>query len=377
MRVLEGTNLLGAAELLLALTDLIEDLVALLIGLDQGLLLGELGKLLLDLISLGHGVEEAGQEGTLLTGNLGGGSVVGDGTVTDGPDVVSTVHNQVLVDSETTARVSLSGELAHQVTDNGADGVTGGPDEKTVGDGLHALGSIGVGNLGLDVLVGDVLDHGLGADSDGLLLEGRLGVVNQLLGEHGQDVGQSLDKGNVEVVLNLGNPLLEIVVEEILELTGELNTSGTTTNDNHVKQTLHLVVALVLEHSGLNAVHNTSTDVLGIVNLLQEARVLLHTGDTCIVLLDPSFTPREKWLRGRLTESSVLGTNTDNEHVERNLSLGDSTLDLRVVANVHNALLVVDLGGLGFVELDASLLLAEDVANGLHDRAVLDLAGGT
>jgi hypothetical protein len=51
------------------------------------------------------------------------------------------------------------------------------------------------------------------------------------------------------------------------------------------------------------------------------------------------------------------------------------TLDLGVVADVNNALLVIDLGGFGFVELDGGLLLAQDVTDRLHDRAVLDQTG--
>lgn len=45
-----------------------------------------------------------------------------------------------------------------------------------------------------------------------------------------------------------------------------------------------------------------------------------------------------------------------------------------VVDNNHTAL-VVNLGSVRFVELDARLLVADDVAQGLHDGAVLDRAG--
>lgn len=72
------------------------------------------------------------------------------------------------------------------------------------------------------------------------------------------------------------------------------------------------------------------------------------------------------------TKSGILGTNTDDKHVERDLVLIRITLDIRVVADVDDLLLVVDLGGLGFVVCDASLLVAQKVANGLHDGAVLN-----
>jgi hypothetical protein len=54
----------------------------------------------------------------------------------------------------------------------------------------------------------------------------------------------------------------------------------------------------------------------------------------------------------------------------------DIALDLRVITDVHQALLVVDLGSLGFVVLDGGLLVAQDVADRLHDGAVLDQASG-
>lgn len=38
-----------------------------------------------------------------------------------------------------------------------------------------------------------------------------------------------------------------------MELTGVLNTGGTTTDDNHVHKSVNLILRLVLEGSGLNA----------------------------------------------------------------------------------------------------------------------------
>lgn len=290
MRVLEGADLLNTAELLLALTDLVEDAVPLVVVLGLRLDFGQMLQLLLNGLRLGHGVEHTGQEGTLLAGNLGGGGVVGDGAVTDGPHVLRAVDDQVLVHGKTAARVLLGGDLVHEVADDVADSVTGGPDEQTVGDSLQLLGAVGLGNLGLDKLIGDVLDHGLGADGDGFLLEGRFGVVNQLLGEHGKHVGESLDESDVEVVLDLGNPLFKIIVEEVLDLTSELDTSGTTTDDNHVQKSLDLLFSLILEHGGLDTVHDALADLLGITDFLQEARVFLDALDTCTTV--SSRSPR-------------------------------------------------------------------------------------
>lgn len=279
VRVLEGTNLLGSPQLLLAFADRVKDLVTLL-TLSLGLGIRQLLQLLLDSLGLGHGVEKTGKESTLLTGNLGGRGVVGNSTVTNGPDVLSAVHDEVLVHSKTTTRVLLGRELVHQIADNGANSVTGSPDQQTVGNTLDGLGSIRVGDHGLDVLVGDVLDHSLSADRDLLLLEGRFSVVDKLLGEHGKDVGQSFDEGDLEVLLDFRNPLLQVILEEVLQLTGELDTSRATTNHNHVEKTLDFVFSLVLEHSSLNAVHDALADLLSIVDLLQEAGVLPDTGDT-------------------------------------------------------------------------------------------------
>lgn len=48
-------------------------------------------------------------------------------------------------------------------------------------------------------------------------------------------VWQSFDKSNVEVVLDFGHPLPQIVLEEILELAGKFNTRGTTANHHHME----------------------------------------------------------------------------------------------------------------------------------------------
>jgi len=58
-----------------------------------------------------------------------------------------------------------------------------------------------------------------------------------------------------------------------------------------------------------------------------------------------------------------------------NLSGRSSTLDLGIVVDVNDLLFVVNLCGFGFVELDGGFLVAEEVANRLHDGAVLDCTG--
>lgn len=72
------------------------------------------------------------------------------------------------------------------------------------------------------------------------------------------------------------------------------------------------------------------------------------------------------------TEGCVFSTDTNDEHVEGHLGVGDVSLDLRVIADVHDTLLVIDLGGFGFVEVHVGGLLTEDVTDRLHDGAVLN-----
>jgi len=93
-------------------------------------------------------------------------------------------------------------------------------------------------------------------------------------------VGQSFDKGDLEVLGNFRNPFLQVALEEILEFACKFDASRATANDDHVKQALDLLGALILESGSFAAVHDSLSDVLGIANLLEEARVFLYTGDT-------------------------------------------------------------------------------------------------
>ena len=352
VRVVEGLDVLDAAELTLMLLNLLGDL-----GGVAGLKVErttELADTLLKDLGTGHVVEETSQEVTLLRGNLGGRGVSGDGAVTDSPDVAGTLDNEVLVHGKTAARVLLGRDAVHEVLDDGADSVAGGPDEETVGEGDLLTATIGLADLGLDSLVGDLLDHGLGHDVDLLLLEGALGVLDQLLGEAGKDVGKSLDEGDAEAVSDIGNELLDVLLEEILELASKLDTSGTTTNDNHVQKTVNLLLGLALESGSLDAVHDLLANALGITNLLEEAGVLTDTGNA---------------------EGGVLSTDTNHQHVVGDLGLDHVATDLGGIENADDLALGVDGAGLSLVELDVGLLVAQNGADGLHDGTVLDQAG--
>lgn len=353
VRVVERLDILDAAELPLKALNLAGRLGA-VAGVEvEGA--AEVVDAGLEVLRLGHVVEQAAEEAALLGGDLGGGGVASNGAVTDGPDVAGTLDDKVLVDSEATARVGLGGDARDEVLDDGADSVAGGPDEEAVGDDDALAGAVGLGDLGLDGGLGDLLDHGLGLDVNLLLAEGVLGVVNQLLGEGGQDVGQGLDQGDLEAGADLGDQLLDVLLEKVLQLAGKLDAGRATADDNHVHQAVDLFRALALEGGRLDAVHNLLADALGVANLLEERAVLLDAGDA---------------------KGGVLGTNADNEHVVGDLGLHGLALDFGVVDNGDYLAVGVNGRGVGFVVLDGALLVADNGADGLHDGAVLDGAGG-
>jgi hypothetical protein len=93
-------------------------------------------------------------------------------------------------------------------------------------------------------------------------------------------VGQSLYESDMEVFSDIRNPFLEIVVEEVLQLTSELDTGGTTADDDHVKQSLDLFGVLILECCRLAAVHDTSSDGLSIIDFLEKETMLAHSRNT-------------------------------------------------------------------------------------------------
>jgi len=352
--VSEGLDILDTAELLLERLNLSGNLgrVALLEVQAAAKLLNA-GLLS---IGLGHVVEQTSQERTLLGSDLGGRGVAGNSAVTDSPDVASSLNNEVLVDGKTTTRVLLSGDLAHEIPDDRSDGVTGGPDKQTIRKTESLLAAVGSSELGLDIVLCHLLDHGLELDVDVLLTQGVLGVLNKLLRERGENVGKSLNEGDLEAVANLRDQLLDILLEEVAKLSSELDTGRATTNNDHVHQTVDLLLRLTLERSSLNTVHNLLADLLGVTNLLEEAAVLTDTGDT---------------------ESGILGTNSDNEHVVGDLGLGLGALALGVVLDLDNLAVSVNGRSLSFVVLDGTLLVAEDSSNRLHDGAVLDKTGCT
>ncbi|KAI6776735.1 hypothetical protein HG530_000680 [Fusarium avenaceum] len=326
VRVTERLDILDSAELSLEGLNLSGDLGR--VALLEVQAAAELLDASLLRVSLGHVVEQTSQERTLLGSDLSGRGVTSDGAVTDSPDVASSLDNEVLIDGKTTTRVLLSGNLAHKITDNRTDSVTSGPDKQTVGDAESLLATIGSSELGLNKVLCHPLDHGLELDVDVLLAQGVLGVLDELLGERGENVGKGLDKSDLEAVADLGNQLLDVFLEEVAKLSGELDTGRSTTNNDHVHQTVDLLLGLALERSALDTVHNLLANSLGITNLLKETAVLTDT---------------------RNTESGVLGTDTNDKQVIGDLGLGLGTLALSVVLDLDNLAIRVNGGSLSFV----------------------------
>lgn len=240
--VAEGLDILDAAELLLEQLNLM-GLVGRVASLEVHLA-AEVVDATLEALRLGHVVEETGEEAALLRGDLGGGGIAGDGAVANGPDIAGALDDEVLVNGETAAGVLLGGNASHHILDDGADSVAGGPDQETVGNHDALLGAVGLANLGLDGVVSDLLHHGLGHDVNFFLAQGVFGVFNELLGEGGQNVGKSLNQGDLEAGANAGDQLLDVLFEKVLQLAGELDTGRAATDDNHVHESAHFLLGL-------------------------------------------------------------------------------------------------------------------------------------
>lgn len=93
-------------------------------------------------------------------------------------------------------------------------------------------------------------------------------------------IRQSFDQGDLEIRRDLRNPLLQVALKEVLEFAGKLDSSRATTDNDHMEQSFDLLGALILEGRGLATVHDALPDVLSIPDFLEEARVLLDTGNT-------------------------------------------------------------------------------------------------
>jgi len=160
----------------------------------------------------------------------------------------------------------------------------------------------------------------------------------------------------VEVVGDVRDPLAEVGLEEILQLAREFDARRAAADDHHVQQPLHLFRRLVFEGCGFAAVHDALANGLSIADFLEEEAVFANA---------------------RNAKRRVFGTHAHDQHIKRNLGAAYIAFDLRIVIDIHNLFLIVDLGCLGFVVVHRRLLVSEKVADRLHDGSMLNCAGGT
>lgn len=123
------------------------------------------------------------------------------------------------------------------------------PDNHTTRDLLLRT----VGKLQDNALLLDLLHHRLRQNINLGLLERRLGVVDELLGEHREHRGESLDERDLDVRRKFGVPRAQILFKEIMDFAAQLDTGGTATDDDHVQESVNLLFALTRERSGLEA----------------------------------------------------------------------------------------------------------------------------
>lgn len=93
-----------------------------------------------------------------------------------------------------------------------------------------------------------------------------------------------------------------------MELSGVLNTSRSTTDDNHVHQSVNLLLGLVLEGGSLDTVEELGSDLVGIAELLEETSMFWDTLDTeCLVLATNGVDKVVVWDRDRTSGTSNIG----------------------------------------------------------------------
>ena len=207
------------------------------------------------------------------------------------------------------------------------------------------------------------------------------------------------DEGDAEFVGNVGDPFLEVVIEKVLQLAGKLHARRASTDDDHVQQSAPLLFGLVFEVGRLDAVHDATSNLENIAHVSQtrsRRHPRKHSQLSFLYILAHPHAPLKRRdsvepkthtrrIRHLLQKQAmlpnprnakrrILRAHAHDQHVKRHLGTRNIALDRTVIVNVHYFLLVVDLGRLGLVVLGRGPLVAQDVANGLHQRARLDEA---
>ena len=219
-----------------------------------------------------HG-KRPGEVGSLLRSGLGGGRVRGGGAIPNCKDFRSAEDSHVVVDGKTSSVLLVLGQVTHELSRDTTGRVSGRPNEETIGN----LSDFLVGVLHLDRLFRHVLDHGSGQDINLVFLESGFSVLDQLLGKGGKDVGESFDQGDLELVGDFGVPSLQVVNQEIVQFSGVFDTGGTTTDDDHVHESLLFFFRLTSKGRSLDTVQESSPDFISVLEFLEETSVLGYT----------------------------------------------------------------------------------------------------
>lgn len=131
-----------------------------------------------------------------------------------------------------------------------------------------------------------------------------------------------------------------------MQLAGILDTGRTASDNNHVHEAVNLLLALAGKRRRLDAVEKLAPNLVGIAQLLEEARVLLDALDAKRLVLAPDGV---------------------HEVVVRDRHLAVGRRDLGNILDRDRLGGRVDRLGLGLVHGDLALLVAREEARGLDD----------
>ena len=210
MRVVERCDLGSSVELLDQRLDLG--------GISSGVG-SDLSKLSLELVLLSNLAEHLSEVDTLLRSDLGSWGVLSSGTVTHGVGSLSTEKSEVVVNEETSSLGLRIWEFVHQVSGDLSRSVTGRPNQETIWD----LSNLLVGVLDDNAGWLDVLDHGSGEDINLVGSELVLGVLDELLGKGGENVGEGLDQRDLESVGDFWVPFFQVILLSVHGPSNSLN----------------------------------------------------------------------------------------------------------------------------------------------------------
>ena len=212
-------------------------------------------------------------------GDLCSWRVLREGAVTEGVNLVATVQSQVLVDQQTSSCCLLFDNLGGQLFGQLTLSVTTGPDKGTVWND-HILGlTVWMAVCRVDVLVVNLLDHGVGLQVEALLLKNILSILDQPWVEHREDIVLGLNQGDAHLVLNSWDELAQVLEDVVLDFCCQLDTSWSTTADDKAQESLSVFGVLRQQPGRLDLIKELLSDGSGVVRFLKERRVLVDTRD--------------------------------------------------------------------------------------------------